>query len=229
MFNNKFAIQLKHLHIISFLTCCIMKTGISSNIVRFRRPIFSLIYPASLSFQSTLSKTRSYSSEKHTDELLMAAIAKQDDDNVFKRWSVEEDTILYQGHKNGVPLEELCITLKRGFQGVKARLKHINNPDHKAYLRLFGTTMNKSYGILDVDINKPLTSVYLRPCGEVIGRILWDPSLDLKDFSFIYSDRYNGLIEMPANSKNTNVKGSEKMLIKAIPEHRIEIIKYVSN
>lgn len=37
--------------------------------------------------------------------------------------------------------------------------------------------------------------------------------------------RYGGLIEKPAGAPNENVKGKERMLIKAIPEHRIEQIK----
>ena len=54
------------------------------------------------------------------------------------RWSLEDDTTLYDGFRANVPLETLCVTLKRGYQGVKARLGHLNNPKHKAYLRFFG-------------------------------------------------------------------------------------------
>jgi hypothetical protein len=39
------------------------------------------------------------------------------------------------------------------------------------------------------------------------------------------SCRFGGLVEKPAGSPNENVKGKERLLIKAIPEHRIEQIK----
>lgn len=39
--------------------------------------------------------------------------------------------------------------------------------------------------------------------------------------------RFDGLNEMPANAPNLNVKGKERLLVKAIPEHRIELIKCV--
>ena len=31
--------------------------------------------------------------------------------------------------------------------------------------------------------------LFLRPCRDCIERIIWDPILDIKDFSFIYQDR----------------------------------------
>ena len=55
------------------------------------------------------------------------------------RWSLEDDKLLYEGVKAMIPLETLCITLKRGYQGVKARINHLNDPKHKAFMRYFGT------------------------------------------------------------------------------------------
>jgi hypothetical protein len=46
----------------------------------------------------------------------------------------------------------------------------------------------------------------------------------LTRFAFT-SHRFGGLVEKPAGSPNDNVKGKERKLIKAIPEHRIEQIK----
>jgi hypothetical protein len=63
--------------------------------------------------------------------------------------------------------------------GVQARIKKLTNPDHKAFLRLFGGS--------EVDATK---KVSLRPCKDVIEKILWDPALSVEDFSFGYSDRY---------------------------------------
>lgn len=55
------------------------------------------------------------------------------------RWTLEDDKTLYEGFKVGKNLEDLCVTLKRGYQGCKARLNHLNNPNHKAYMRYFGS------------------------------------------------------------------------------------------
>ena len=55
------------------------------------------------------------------------------------RWNLEDDQLLYEGVKANIPIETLCITLKRGYQGVKSRIRHLNDPKHKAYMRLFGT------------------------------------------------------------------------------------------
>ena len=66
----------------------------------------------------------------------------------------------------------------------------------------------------------------LRPCRDVIERILWDPALDAKDFVFGYSDRFNGVREAEVSMPNENVKGQQRLLIKALPEHRIEYVKF---
>ena len=39
------------------------------------------------------------------------------------------------------------------------------------------------------------------------------------------NNRFDGLYEKPCVAPNDNVKGKERMLIKAIPEHRIQSIK----
>jgi hypothetical protein len=57
----------------------------------------------------------------------------------MNRWSLEDDKLLLDGVNAGIPIETLCVTLKRGYQGVKARINHLNNPKHKAYIRFYGT------------------------------------------------------------------------------------------
>jgi hypothetical protein len=51
-----------------------------------------------------------------------------------------------------------------------------------------------------------------------------------RSFSPMHSHciRFDGLYEKPCVAPNDNVKGKERMLIKAIPEHRIQSIKYVT-
>jgi len=151
------------------------------------------------------------------DALLMAKINGASDNNVMMRWTLEDDKILYEGFKVGESLEDLCDTLKRGYQGCKARLNHLNNPNHKAYMRYFGTKIEES---------SEVERISLRPCMDCIERIIWDPLLDINDFSFIYEDRFDGLYEKPCGSTNENVKGPERMLVKAVPEHRIQSLKY---
>ena len=98
-------------------------------------------------------------------------------DNIYSPWSLEDDKNLYSLHLKGVPLADICVELGRGPVGVTSRIKNILNPDHKSFLRLFRGTED------------PLKSGPLRPCKEVIERMLWDPTLLLVDFSFGHSDR----------------------------------------
>eukprot|EP01041_Mallomonas_annulata_P001645 gene1645-3184_t len=143
-----------------------------------------------------------------------------DDNNIYSPWSFEEDSLLYTSHKAGKSIEDICIVLRRGYNGISARLKHIKDPNHKAYQRLFG-----SYSFQDDDFDNILvTKTPLRPCSDAIERILWDPTLDTSHFTFIYDDRFNGLQEAPFDAPNKFVKGKERKLVKAIPEHRIEAI-----
>ena len=112
--------------------------------------------------------------------------------------------------------------------------RHINDRDHPAFLRLFGAKPSEEDDFL----------IPLRPVQDVIQRLLWDKSLDINEFSFMYEDRYDGLKEMPGpivlnltpyfklfipvvNSPNLNVKGKERLLIKAVPAHRIKSVKYL--
>jgi hypothetical protein len=117
-----------------------------------------------------------------------------DNNNVFLAWSLEDDRALYEGYKTGKSIEELCLQLRRGYQGVKMRIKAINNPDNKAFLRLFGglvgDALEESEGSLSASAKKNGDVRALRPCCDVIERILWDKSLNVDDFSFIYRDRY---------------------------------------
>ena len=47
-----------------------------------------------------------------------------------------------------------------------------------------------SYDSVDEDDNTVEGGgIFLRPCRDCIERIIWDPLLDIKDFSFIYQDR----------------------------------------
>ena len=60
----------------------------------------------------------------------------------------------------------------------------------------------------------------LRPCRDVVERILWDPALDADDFSFGFTDRFDGVREAAVAAPNENVKGQQRMLVKALPGQR---------
>lgn len=139
-----------------------------------------------------------------------------DDNNVYAQWTVEEDKLLFEGYESGKSIDDLCSSLKRGYNGVKARIKHLKDPNHNAFFRLFGNGVKQE----DKSVGK------LRPCKDIITRILWDPSLEKTDFSFVFQDRFDGLNERSVTAANDNVKGRERLLVKAIPEHRILQVKY---
>ena len=143
----------------------------------------------------------------------MRLIQQQQQDNKLSPWSVDDDQLLYESHKAGQSIEDLCAFLKRGTNGIKKRIQHLQDPKHNAHKRLFG--------VVDA---APVTS--LRPCIDVINRILYDPNLDAADFSFVYLDRFDGSVEASAAAANGNIKGPARKLIKAVPEHRIQQIKY---
>lgn len=58
--------------------------------------------------------------------------------NIYSPWSLEEDRTLYECHNLGKSLDYLCTILRRGPNGIKSRLKHLSDPNHKACIRLFG-------------------------------------------------------------------------------------------
>jgi uncharacterized protein (UPF0248 family) len=140
-------------------------------------------------------------------------VEEEEEDNIYCQWSLEDDKALYEGYyKQGKKAEQLATELKRGYQGVVRRLENLNDPSKSAYKRYFKTIEESRY--------------FLEPVQRVIERILWDPMLDISMFSFVYKDRFAGLVEALCNSPNGSVKGKERILIKAIPPSRIETIRY---
>jgi len=141
-----------------------------------------------------------------------------DSDNMSTRWSIEDDRTLYTYYEKAggeEALEEVARQLKRGVRGTKARLKKLMDRDSKPYLRLFGRGEEES-----------LPSTGLRPFSEVVTKLLYDPALNSADFYFTYEDRFEGNVRVCANEANDKVKGKERMLIKAIPEHRVASLAY---
>lgn len=134
--------------------------------------------------------------------------------NACMPWLEEEDKYLYENFIQGKGTAHIASELRRGLVGVQKRIDDINNPSHFAHIRLFGEFCSN-------DKKKK----YLRPCKDILQRLLWDDSIDIDDFTFVYSDRFNGNIEAALAAPNKSVKGKERLLVKAIPEHRIQSIK----
>jgi len=163
----------------------------------------------------------------------MSLREEEEEDNIHKQWSIDDDRVLIARADQGESIESLCVLLKRGRNGVKARIASLRNRDSKPFQRLYGgAARDKSMQLEEEEEEEGKVrcakggTLLLRPISDVITKLLWDQTLELKDFSFVYTDRFDGLCERSCSSANENVKGKERLLIKAIPPHRIEQVKY---
>jgi uncharacterized protein (UPF0248 family) len=155
---------------------------------------------------------------RHVQRRLLATADELKMDNIYTEWSLDDDRILHQNrHLSSVRLASM---LGRGMHGVEARMKKITNVDSPAYRRLFGGENNN-----DTDEN---SSNKLTPVKEVLRRIQWDPTLDSSSFSIIHYDRVEDtLCETPFEAENDSISGKERKFVFALPEHRIEAVKYL--
>lgn len=134
--------------------------------------------------------------------------------NVNLPFSAEEDAFLWEHRDTSV--DELASTLGRGGGGIEARLKRLRDPSTEGHRRLFGTL-----------VEDEVTRSGLRPVHEVVQRILWDPALDASSFVIGYRDRFKAAaVEAPVDAPNENIKGSARLLVLALPQHRIMYVKY---
>ena len=127
-------------------------------------------------------------------------------------WSEEEVKFL-QNEMYAEHLGRLCSVLGRGVHSVQMKMKELEN--------------NKP------SINNKASPNYksdqLIPASEVLKRIRWDPALQplMSDFFVYYKDRVQDVVmKAPFDAKNENIKGNERMFVFALPEHRIEWIRY---
>lgn len=144
--------------------------------------------------------------------------------NIYQQWSLEDDQVLFE-NRNRKSLPELASILGRGLQGVKSRLDKLTDVDSSAYIRLFGG--NGVAAAVDSNDDGDEKGDRLVPAKEVLRRIQWDYSLPEADFSVLYYDRVDDkILETKMDSPNESVEGNEAMFVFAIPEHRIEAVKY---
>ena len=169
---------------------------------------FSSLKPAPSNFQRRVVHYAT------SDELKM--------DNIYMEWSLEDDKILHNNrHLSPVRLASM---LGRGMHGVEARMKKLTNVDSTAYRRLFG-----GEDIQNTDTDEYISNK-LTPVKEVLRlrRIQWDPTLPASSFSIIHYDRVEDtLCETPFEAENDSISGKERQFVFALPEHRIEAVKYL--
>ena len=143
-------------------------------------------------------------------------------ENIYMEWSVEDDRVLYNNrHLRTVKLASM---LGRGMHGVEARMKKLTNVESSAYSRLFSGSREEDAKIADTknSISK------LTPVKEVLRRIQWDPTLLESSFSVIHYDRVEDtLAETKFDAQNDSIPGKERKFVFALPEHRIEAVKYM--
>lgn len=144
-------------------------------------------------------------------------------DKIYSGWTLEDDRLLYDNkHLSTVRLASL---LGRGMHGVEARLKKLTNVDSTAYARLFGAGNSNVNAETSEDDN---TSKGLTPVKEVLRRIQWDPTLPSSSFTVFHYDRVeDSLSETPFDAPNNSISGKETQFVFALPEHRIERVKYL--
>jgi len=143
-------------------------------------------------------------------------------DKIYREWTLEDDEVLHDNkHLSTVRLASL---LGRGMHGVESRLKKLTNVDSTAYARLFST--GRGNGSDDSDETEQ--SNKLTPVKEVLRRIQWDPTIPSASFTIVHYDRVEDtLCETPYDAPNNSISGKETRFVFALPEHRIEGVKYL--
>jgi uncharacterized protein (UPF0248 family) len=151
-------------------------------------------------------------------------------EKIYSEWTLDDDRLLYTNkHLSTVRLASL---LGRGMHGVDARLKKLSDVNSMAYARLFRavdddiSSSSSSSGIGD-DVRISTMAGKLTPVKEVLRRIKWDDTLPSSSFSILYYDRMQDtLCEAPFDAPNDSISGKETSFVFALPEHRIEAVKY---
>lgn len=134
-------------------------------------------------------------------------------ERVHQPYTRDDDALLWANRD--WPPEEVASTLGRGAKSCAARLERLRSPTTEGHLRLFGAA----------DADDEGKAAALRPARECIQRIIYDPALSAADFVVGYRDRFEpGLLRAPFEAPNQSVGGAARMLVLALPEHRIEAL-----
>lgn len=202
-----------------FHFCCI---SVTMTTLRKYVVLFGIMILRTIALTRAFSSIKPRSSSNFRCIVHYAAAAESDlkMDNIYLEWSLEDDRILHNNrHLSTVRLASM---LGRGMHGVEARIKKITDVESAAYRRLFGGD----------DVDSPYAdetaSNKLTPVKEVLRRIQWDPTLDSSAFTIIHYDRVEDtLCETNFDAENDSIAGKERRYVFALPEHRIEAVKYL--
>ncbi|KAL3780818.1 hypothetical protein ACHAWO_004464 [Cyclotella atomus] len=175
-----------------------------------RRALNAMRPPHTTFNRATISQVRHNMMTK--DELTM--------DNIYREWTVQDDETLYTNrHLSTVKLASL---LGRGLHGVESRIKKLSDVNSPAYSRLFGASSLHHSTAAEEEKSKGLT-----PVKEILRRIQWDPTLNGNEFTIVHYDRVdNSVCETNFNAENDSISGKERQYVFALPEHRIQSVKY---
>ena len=182
-----------------------------------------MILLRSIALTRAFSSIKPRSSSSNFRRIVHYAAAAESElkmDNIYLEWSLDDDRILHNNrHLSTVRLASM---LGRGMHGVEARIKKISDVESAAYRRLFkGDDVDSPNG--DETASNKLT-----PVKEVLRRIQWDPTLDSSAFTIIHYDRVEDtLCETNFDAENDSIAGKERRYVFALPEHRIEAVKYL--
>ena len=175
-------------------------------------------------------------------------------ERIYSEWSIADDLFLHENRR--LPLVRLASLLGRGMHGVESRLSKLSDVNGAAYARLFADEgggggggggrrgggdgfdrRRRASSTSDDDdsrrggggtIDAATAGGGLTPAREVLRRIRWDDALPSSSFSVLHYDRVlDGLVETPFDAPNDTISGRETSLVFALPEHRIECIKYL--
>lgn len=135
-------------------------------------------------------------------------------------WSSEEDELLCS-EANAESVPKLCCLLGRGICSVEKRILEVKKDVSRHTADAKSSSTNKN--------NKRQSSDRLMPASEILQRIRWDPLLQplVSEFTVQYRDRMEEKIkEIQFDAANENISGNERMYVFALPEHRIEAVKF---
>ena len=136
--------------------------------------------------------------------------------HLYEPYTRADDQYLW-AHRNE-PVEQLAEALGRGPKSCVARLKRLRDPSTGGHRRLFGVCE---------EALSDAKETALRPARDVIQRVLHDPALSVSDFVVGYRDRFEtATLECPFDAPNESIRGSERSMVTALPEHRIEYFVY---
>lgn len=153
---------------------------------------------------------------------------------LYQEWTLDQDRQLWENRH--LPVASLASVLGRGLRGVEKRLEKLKDVESSAYQRLFVSPKKQrskydgasSSSSEEARPSSPPEGTKLVPVSEVLRRVRYDPSIPSEKFTVLYYDRVeDAVMESPLMAPNTSIRGPNALWVDALPEHRIQSIKYL--